>query len=302
VSILTAPGSGGGPNVKSFGGRSLSFLAGGGSGGASVAAGNVQGGQLDDIVVGSGAGVPSLVTVYNADGSPSGRSFSPYGDGFMGGVNVAVADVDGDGVDEIVTGAGPGGGPNVKEFRADGTVLRSFFAYDSGFHGGVKVAGGDVNGDGLDDIITGPGPGGGPNVKALSADGRNQLATFSAYDDGFRGGVNVAAADIDGDGKSEIVTGAGPGGGPHVRVFSGSTPIGVGFFAYDQAFVGGVSVGSLPDFAAQRDDIVTGAGPGGGPNVKAFTPSGGPLASFFAYDPAFAGGVNVAGAVLNNPQ
>ncbi|HZQ84625.1 MAG TPA: hypothetical protein VFA83_07295, partial [Acidimicrobiales bacterium] len=304
VSILTAPGSGGGPNVKSFGGRNLSFFAGQpGTGGASVAAGNVLGGDLDDIVVGSGPGVPSRVIVYNGDGTPSGVSFSPYGDAFTGGVNVGVADINGDGIDEIVTGAGAGGGPNVRVFDGDGSPLTSFFAYDAGFHGGVTVAGADVTADGIDEIVTGPGPGGGPNVKALSADGRTQWLTFSAYADDFHGGVNVAGADIDGDGRSEIVTGPGPGGGPHVRVFGrGGAPFGGGFFAFDPGFVGGVFVASIPDFARHHDDILVGAGPGGGPNVKGFLPDGTPVNSFFAYDAGFHGGVRVAGAVLNAPQ
>src|SRR5262249_57247349 len=46
------------------------------------------------------------------------------------------------------------------------------------------------------------------------------LARFFAYTPTFLGGVNVAAGDLNGDGKAEIVTGAGPGGGPHVRIFS----------------------------------------------------------------------------------
>ena len=302
VSILTAPGSGGGPNIKSFGGHQLSFLAGAGNGGATVAAGNVAGGALDKIVVGSGAGVPSRVTVYNPDGSATATNFSPFGDGFTGGVNVGVADINGDGVDEIVVGAGPGGGPNVKVFDGNGTLLSSFFAYDPGFHGGVKVAGADVTADGDDEIVVGPGPGGGPNVKALSADGKTQWLSFFAYDPGFRGGVNVAGADVDGDGRSEIVTGPGPGGGPHVRVFGAGVPLGGGFFAFDPGFSGGVSVGAIPDFGHQRDNLLVGAGPGGGPHVKGFLPDGTLLASFFAYDAGFHGGVNVAGAVLDLPK
>ena len=73
----------------------------------------------------------------------------------------------------------------------------------------------------------------------------NVLRDFMAYDLGFLGGVSVAALDIDGDGKADIITGAGGGGGPHVRVFSGATA-GLelrSFFAFDPGFLGGVSVG-----------------------------------------------------------
>ena len=303
ASIVTGPGSGGGPNVRTFGGRNLSFDATtGGTGGVSVAAGNVLGGALDNIVVGSGPGVPSQVAIFNPDGTFSGVRFSPYGGAFTGGVSVGVADIDGDGVDEIVTGAGPGGGPNVRIFRGDGTPLGSFFAYNPAFHGGVKVSGGDINGDGSDEIITGAGSGGGPNVEVFGSDG-SLKASFFAYDANFAGGVNVAGVDVDGDGFSEIVTGAGPGGGPHVRIFSGGgTPRGGGFFAYDPRFVGGVSVAAIPNFQALHDDIVTGPGPGGGPDVRRFGPDGNQLGELFAYDAKFFGGVNVAGAALNLPQ
>jgi hypothetical protein len=65
------------------------------------------------------------------------------------------------------------------------------------------------------------------------------------YDATFTGGASVAALDVDGDGKADIITGAGPNGGPHVRIFSGATP-GLefrSFFAFDPGFIGGVYVG-----------------------------------------------------------
>src|SRR5262249_45665837 len=64
-------------------------------------------------------------------------------------------------------GADAGGSPMVKVFDAGGTQLASFLAFDPFFQGGVRVAVGDVNGDGVPDIIVAAGPGGGPHVKII---------------------------------------------------------------------------------------------------------------------------------------
>jgi uncharacterized repeat protein (TIGR01451 family) len=95
--------------------------------------------------------------------------------------NNSATDTDTITVQAIVTGTGPGGGPHVKAFNAQtGALLRSFFAYDSTFAGGVRVAFGDVNGDGVPDIITSPGAGGGPHVKAFDGFSGALIASFFA--------------------------------------------------------------------------------------------------------------------------
>ena len=94
-------------------------------------------------------------------------------------------------------------------------------AYNAAFTGGVFVAAGDINGDGQADIVTGPGAGGGPHVRIFSGAAARVLGEYFAYSAAFSGGVNVAAGDVNGDGTADVITGAGAGGGPHVRVFSG---------------------------------------------------------------------------------
>lgn len=213
---------------------------------------------------------------------------------FRGGTRIAQGDVDGNGVNEIITGAGPGGGPLVRVFRIDGTEITGFYAYDPSFPGGVDVATGDVDLDGRDEIITGPGPGGGPHVRIFRHDG-TEIGGFMAYGS-FPGGVNVAAGDVDLDGKAEIITGPGPGGGPHVQAFevNGTEISGGGFYAYDPSFSGGVDVASGNVHGDVRAEIITGAGPGGGPHVRVFNLGGGEVGGFYAYHPSFSGGVRVA--------
>src|SRR5262249_11744061 len=81
----------------------------------------------------------------------------------------------------FAVGAGQGGSPHVKVYNADGSLRFSFFAYAESFTGGVRVATGDVDGDGTDDVITAAGVGGGPHVKVFSGVNLALLQSFYAY-------------------------------------------------------------------------------------------------------------------------
>jgi hypothetical protein len=239
--------------------------------------------------------------------------FFAYDPGFAGGVYVAVGDVNADGRVDLITGAGAGGGPHVRVF--DGVThslvagpIGEFYAYDAGFSGGVRVAAGDTNGDGKADVVTGAGPGGGPHVKSFSGADRAELVSFFAYSAGFNGGVNVTSADFRQVGHADIVTGAGAGGGPHVRFFDGITgsvyreffafPATTGGFGSNALWTSGVRVSAQADVTNDGGpDLFVGPGAGQSARLRLF--SGGDLVlrrETQVYDPTFLGGIFVGGA------
>src|SRR5262249_9647651 len=202
-----------------------------------------------------------------------------------------------DGFADVIVSSGPGRSGQVKVFSGiDGAVLRDVFVFARAFTGGVRVAAGDVNGDGFADLVVGTGPGTGTQVQVLSGADLSLLRIFAPYHPAFTGGVWVAAGDVTGDGFADIVTGADAGGAPHVRVIDGATGVGVlDFFAYDVAFGGGVRVAVGDVTGDGKADIITGAGPGGLPEVRVFDATTAALvSSTLAYAPVFTGGVFVA--------
>jgi hypothetical protein len=208
-----------------------------------------------------------------------------YSSTFHGGVNVAAADVDGDGRAEVITGAGAGGGPHVRVFTGSGAPIAGWFAYDPSFPAGVRVAAGDLDNDGRAEIVSGPGPTGAPHVKVFDGQGGIKRQ-WMAYAEAFPGGVHVAV------GNGRVVTGPMGLGGPHVRVFDGNGAVQSEWMAYSQSFSGGVTVAA--GVVGGTQSVVTGAGPGGGPHVRVFTTSGSERSGFFAYPQGYGGGVNVA--------
>ncbi|MEY4613895.1 MAG: hypothetical protein RL179_1868 [Planctomycetota bacterium] len=214
-------------------------------------------------VTGAGAGGGPAVNVYSGIDNSVLASFFAFEEDFTGGVQTAVADVNNDGISDVIVGAGAGGGPRVQVFNGATnftTTLFDFFAFSTAFTGGVDVAGGDFNADGFADIVVGAGPGGGPQVNIFDGRTGNILTQFYAYDVSFTGGVTVAVGDVDGSSFNSVVTGAGAGGGSHVKTFRnsrffmiGDTPILPGnqsismnltseFMAYEAAYTGGVQV------------------------------------------------------------
>ena len=260
------------------------------TGGVRVAVGDLAGDGHSEWVTGQGPGGTSELGVYDGSGAELVQ-LHPFGN-VWNGLYVAVGDVNGDRKADIVAGADAFEEPRIKVYDGHGTELSSFLAFDPAFTLGVRVAVGDVDGDGRAEIVAGAGPGGPPLVRVFDLDGRRK-ASFYAFDPLFTGGVYVAAADVDGDGKAEIVAGAGQGGGPEVRVFDATGKQLSSFNAYEPSLAGGVHVAAGDVDGDGRAEIVTGPGAGRPADVSTFRGDGTMVDSFRAH-PDFQGGWFVA--------
>jgi hypothetical protein len=175
--------------------------------------------------------------------------FGPSGPG----LSVAIGDVLSDtfGQDEYVTATGPGRQTVVRVWNNSGQLVNSFIPFGN-FKGGAFLAIGDVNDDGLDDLIvsTGPGGVGRVNVYSFINGGLQLFDSFTPLGPNYTGGVQVAVGDITGtalgDRREEIIVGRGRGVAT-VQVWSfdplvSSVFLQRQFVAYGGGYTGGVTV------------------------------------------------------------
>jgi cyclophilin family peptidyl-prolyl cis-trans isomerase len=170
---------------------------------------------------GAGVGSKSFVSAENSQGTVLFNT-PVFGGTFTGGVRIAVADVTGDGQEDIVAVAGHGGSAIVQVVDGgSGNIVFTRMMFESTFRGGLTVDAADVAGKGYAQIIVGAGRTGGPRVTVWDVKTNSQVFNYFAYDSSLRGGVTVDAADIRGNGFFLIVTGAGQGAGPIVSFWDG---------------------------------------------------------------------------------
>jgi hypothetical protein len=302
TALVAAPDAGGAPQVRTYSGnigalRDFFAYPVGFTGGVRVALGDLTGDGVVDTATGAGAGGGPHVKVFSGVDGSLARDFMAFDAAFSGGVYVGAGDVNGDGRIDLVVSTGSAAG-RVRVFDGrNNAIIRDFTPYGAAFTGGVRVATGDVNGDGTADIVVASGSSSATAVKVFDGAGGAEIRSFLPYDTGFSGGVYVAAGDVTGDGRDDVITGPGAGGSPNVRVFDGITSAQVrSFVAYDAAFTGGVRVAAGDVNGDGIAEVMTGAGPGGAPQVKVFGALGAPPQSFNAFEPSFTGGVFVGGA------
>ena len=163
------------------------------------------------------------------------NQFHVYETQFAGGVRTAIADMNGDGVDDIVVAPGEGRVAEVRVFDVSGTEMSEYRLRPFGpsFLGGVNIALGDVDGDGVNDLIAAQSRGSTVSIfRGNSESGweTSPFRSYTPYGSTHLAGVNVAIADIgeitngtinqidSKDGRSELVIGTGAGAVKPVQI------------------------------------------------------------------------------------
>jgi hypothetical protein len=258
--------------------------------GVRVAAGDFNGDGGTEYLAGQGQGGTSEVDLFDLKGDLL-LALHPFAGTGSDGVYVAAGDVEGDGRAQIVVGAAAGGEPRVSVYSRTGTLLSSFLAFEPNFAGGVRVAVGDVDGDGKAEVIVGSGPGRPAQVRIFTASG-TLLRTIVPFSPSFDGGVFPAAGDLTGDGRADIAAAAGAGGDGIVKTFDGSGTALARFQPYG-ATASDVHVAIGDVLTPGADEIVTASGRVAPATVDISRPNGSRIDSILA-NSGFEGGLWVA--------
>jgi hypothetical protein len=171
-----------------------------------VAVGDLNNDGFYEIYTAPTVGFSHPIRAYNRHGNQVVADFFPFGEKYSGGYQVALTKPVEGVPARLIIGSGSGVAPSVSVFSYEFKKLVSFAAFESGFRGGVNVGAGDIDGDGVQEIIVGKGEGGTPTVRIFSLEGKEKYTPFNAYTTLFKPGVDVRALDIDFDGVDEIVT------------------------------------------------------------------------------------------------
>ena len=201
------------------------------TGGISVSAGDIDGDGCEDLAVTADKGGGGRVTVVSGSGIrdyPDGGAPTRLADfmgidddAFRGGSRSTIADVDADGIRDLIVAAGIGGGSRVAIFTGRSLftpgaiptrVVNDFFAFDPNLRlDGSYISAGDINADGYADIVISPGVGGGPVVSLI--DGRS-LTLFGITTAQFsfavgpldsRSGARVLVKRLDADNNADLI-------------------------------------------------------------------------------------------------
>jgi len=208
----------------------------------------------------------SFMRIYAADGTQRANGFFARHAAAPDGAEILVQDLDGDSADDLAYAEK--GKVTIKYASGKNRTFQPWKKYT----GRIYFAAGQANRDSLPELVLGREN----DSEVLLTDQAGKiLARWQAYLNRIPGGVKPAIGDLDRDDRREVVTVAGPGGGPHIRIWKTDGAIwGGGFFAFDATQVGGAAIAVGDVDGDGRDEIVAASGRGASPRVRIFSGAG----------------------------
>ena len=180
------------------------------------------GGVITSVILcGAGSGSSPSVSVFNATTSAAMGAFYAYSNQYLGGVRVALSEAGADGTSFAIIGSTINSHVVWFDLNDYYNPILSFNTFpDILTPNGVYVASGDLDDDGLNEIVVGAGQGTtSPQVAVFDFVGRLKKS-FNAFDLSFLGGVQVGVADFNKDGKLDILAASGVGVPGTLNVFN----------------------------------------------------------------------------------
>jgi hypothetical protein len=172
--------------------------------------------------------------------------------------------------------------------------------------GGLRIAAGDVDGDRRPELVVASGKNGPGSLGVVPLTG-TQMIGAGPFGPDFRGGIYVTTGDLNRDGRAEILATTETDGGELLilDVAGGILRVRARGFPFGTDFRGGIR-GAIGDVNADGFPDILVAPVSGPPRIRGFSLQQGqmptPILDFFAFDPAFTGGVFVStGFIAGHP-
>jgi len=247
--------------------------------GVRVAVGDLNGDRKADVVVATSAPSNPLVRLFNDQGKFI-TQFNPYPTLKRTGVSLAMADVSGDGKDDLITIPDNATGQvRIYTYNATSkrfTLYTQFQVLSNLYRGGYSIAAKDLNLNGGAEIIVAPKVNSSTvYVYSVTNKTPRRLISFRAYPITFRTGLVLSAGDVNADGRPEILTSGGPGYYADVKAFSLQGKMFAHFLPSSTTFFGGVDLASIDINSDGRDEVLTITASGGTAGLRIFRYNGG---------------------------
>lgn len=222
--------------------------------------------QIKDIVYTNG----NFVRFLRANGARVRNGFFVFDSSYQGGDMIMRKDVNSDGEYDVIIISGN----KLSVIRSDGQPYFSVFPYTANYTGDIRLAVGDLEGDGQAEIIVAPSNGFREPIKFFNLAGDRLGGDWFPFGTKYAGGYSIATGSLDADRPYRIVVGSGNEQEPTVAIFTNKLKKESSFFAFEKKFRGGLRLAFGDVNKDGTSEIVVAPASQKKPLIRIFDPKG----------------------------